>query len=53
VKTGANNRLKTMALQFDIALNPLPPGDYECQVTLLNPEGQKSAFWRAPVVLIP
>ncbi len=53
VKAGANNRLKTMPLEFSIALNPLPPGSYDCQVTILNPEGQKGAFWRAPVVLVP
>ncbi|HXR79224.1 MAG TPA: VWA domain-containing protein [Bryobacteraceae bacterium] len=53
IQTGAGNRLKTMVLRFNIALNPLPPGNYECQVSILNPEGQKSTFWRSPVVLIP
>lgn len=50
---GLNNRLKTMPLQFDIALNKLPPGKYDCQVTVLDPTGQKAAFWQAPVVLVP
>ncbi len=48
-----NNRLKTMPLSFSIALNQLPPGEYECQVTVLDPTGQKGAFWRAPVMLVP
>ncbi len=52
VKTAAANRLKTMALQFSIALNTLTPGEYDCQITVLNPEDQKAAFWRAPVVVI-
>jgi VWFA-related protein len=52
VRAGANNRLKTMPLQFSIALDALPPGNYDFQVTILNPEGQKGAFWRAPVVLV-
>jgi hypothetical protein len=52
VKTAADNRLKTMAFQFNIPLNTLTPGEYECQITILNPEGRKAAFWRAPVVLI-
>jgi hypothetical protein len=48
-----NNKLKTMPLAFEIPLNALPPAEYECQVTVLNPAGQKSAFWRAPVKLVP
>jgi len=53
VTDGMNNRLKTMPLSFSIALNQLPPGKYECQVTILNPTGQKGAFWRAPIMLVP
>ena len=53
VTAGMNNRLKTMPLNFSIAINQLPPGDYNCQVTVLDPTGQKAAFWRAPVVLVP
>jgi VWFA-related protein len=52
IKDGANNRLRTMSVQFTIALDRLAPGKYDCQVTILNPEGQKGAFWRAPVVLV-
>ena len=52
IKAPAANRLKTMSLSFDIALNALPPGDYVCQVSILNPDGQKGVFWRTPVVLI-
>jgi len=48
-----NNRLKTMALQFEIPLAALAPGKYDCQVTVVDPTGQKAAFWRAPVVLAP
>ena len=53
VKEGVNNRVRTMPLEFTIALNSLPPGKYDCQVTVLNPTSQKAAFWQAPVVLIP
>jgi VWFA-related protein len=52
VKDGANNRVKTMPLQFSIGLNSLAPGKYDCQVTVLDPETQKAAFWQAPVVLV-
>jgi VWFA-related protein len=53
VADGLNNHVKTMPLQFSIALNHLPPGVYECQINVLNPSGQKAAFWQAPVVLVP
>ena len=53
IKDGLNNRLKTMPVNFAIALNQLPPGDYTFQVTVLDPTGQKATFWRAPVVLVP
>ncbi len=53
VAAASNNRLKTMSLGFDIPLHALAPGKYECQVTVLDPVGDKAAFWQAPVVLIP
>jgi VWFA-related protein len=53
VTGGLNNRLKTMPLSFSIALHQLPPGEYFCQVTVLDPTGQRGAFWRAPVMLVP
>jgi hypothetical protein len=53
VTEGVNDRLKTMPLQFEIPLDKLAPGKYDCQVTVLNPTGQKAAFWQAPVVLVP
>jgi len=42
-----------MPLGFTIALNDLPPGKYDCQVTVLDPMGEKAAFWQVPVMLVP
>jgi hypothetical protein len=53
VVKGLDNRLKTMSLEFSIALHDLAPGSYDCQVSVLDPTGQKAAFWQAPIVLIP
>jgi VWFA-related protein len=52
VTEGLNNRLKTVPLKFSIALAKLPPGRYNCQVTVLDVKGQKAAFWQAPVMLV-
>jgi VWFA-related protein len=53
VADALNNRLKTVPLNFSIALNQLPPGQYDCQVTVLDPTGQKASFWRASVTIVP
>jgi VWFA-related protein len=44
---------KATPLRFVLSLDKLPPGQYDCQVTVLDPTGQKAAFWQAPIVVIP
>jgi len=34
-------------------LENLTPRRYDCQVTVLEPTGQKAAFWQAPIVVVP
>ncbi len=53
VKDGAANRLRTMPLRLSIPLTVVPPGKYDCQISVLNPAGNKSTFWRTPLVVIP
>ncbi|MEO8025698.1 MAG: VWA domain-containing protein [Bryobacteraceae bacterium] len=53
VKEALSNRLKTMPLKFSLSLAKLPPGEYNCQVTVLNPTSQKAAFFQVPVMLVP
>jgi VWFA-related protein len=48
-----NNSINTLPLRFTVGLEPLPPGEYECQITVLDPTGQKSAFWKAPITIVP
>ena len=52
VTEGNSNRIKTVPLKFSIALAKLPAGRYNCQVTVLDPTGQKANFWQAPVLLV-
>jgi hypothetical protein len=40
-------------LRFSIPLDKLETGRYDCQVTVLEPTGQKVAFWQAPIALVP
>ncbi len=49
----ATTELRTMPLAFSLRLGELPPGKYDCQVTVLDPTVQKAVFWRAPIMLVP
>lgn len=51
VAESLNNRLKTMPLKFSFPLQKIPPGEYVCQVTVLDPMGEKAAFWQGQVML--
>ena len=48
-----NTKLRTAPMQFAFALDKLEPGEYTCQVTVLDPKSRRSAYWQAPVMLIP
>ncbi len=48
-----DNRLNTVPLKLRFPLDKLAPGEYHCQVTILNPAAQKAAFWQAPILLLP
>ena len=53
VTTGLDAKTKAVSLRFSLPLTELPVGRYDCQVTVLQPDGEKAAFWRAPIVLVP
>lgn len=53
VVDGLNVKSKGVPLKFSLPLGKLAPGEYICQVTVLDPAGQKAAFWQASVMLIP
>ena len=48
-----DNELRTVPLRFSIPLSQLSPGKYDCQVTVLDPGGNKGTFWRAPMMVLP
>jgi len=53
ITEGLDVKSKALPLRFDLALDKLQPGEYNCQVTVLDTGGQKAAFWQAPVMLVP
>ena len=52
VTGGINERSKAVPISFSTSLSGVPPGRYDCQITVLEPGSQKIAFWRAPVVVV-
>ena len=46
-------KIKVFPLEFRFGLTQLDPGEYMCQVTVLNPEGKKATFWQTPVMIVP
>jgi VWFA-related protein len=53
VTEGIDNKLKTVPLRLSLSLAKLNPGKYDCQVSVIDPTGQRAAFWQAPVMLVP
>ncbi|SNT37961.1 VWFA-related domain-containing protein [Granulicella rosea] len=53
VTPAATSRLGMTPLSFTLSLGQLPPGDYDCQVTVLDPTGNRSSFWQAPILIVP
>jgi VWFA-related protein len=53
VTEGLVGKSKAVPLKFRVSLGQLQPGEYNCQVTVLDPTSQKAAFWTAPVMLVP
>jgi VWFA-related protein len=53
VVPAVDTKSKAVPLHFDVPLGGLSAGQYECQVTVIDPAGQKASFWKAPITVIP
>ena len=52
INSGMDARSKAIPMRLTAPLATLMPGDYECQVTVLDPATQKAAFWRAAIRIV-
>ena len=50
---GMDPKSKAVPIRFSVPLASIEPGRYECQVTVIDPETGKAAFWRMPLVVVP
>jgi VWFA-related protein len=53
VTPAANGKLASVPFTFDVSLSPLPPGEYQCQVTVIDPTDGKATFWQEPIRVAP
>ncbi len=52
VTEGLDPKSKALPLRFEVPLSKLQPGKYTCQVTVLDPNGQKFAVWRSSIAVM-
>ena len=44
---------RAIPIRLEVPPGQVQPGAYDCQVTVLDPEAARAAFWRAAIVLVP
>src|SRR4051812_3920016 len=52
VSEGPDPKTKAVPLRFSVPLESFATGRYDCQVTVIDPTGEKIVFWRAPIVIV-
>jgi BlaR1 peptidase M56 len=53
VTQGMDPKSRAVPLSLSIPLADLKPGEYTCQITVWSPIAQKTALWKAPIVIEP
>jgi VWFA-related protein len=53
VMDGLDPRSKAVPIRLSVPMDGLAPGRYDCQVSVLEPNGRKVAFWQAPIAVVP
>jgi hypothetical protein len=48
----SGSRLGLTPLNFNIDIHALTPGEYQCQVAVLDPSTSKVTFWRASIMMV-
>jgi hypothetical protein len=52
ITDGLDAKTKALPIRFSVPLSKLLAGRYTCQVSVLDPQAQKFAFWRGPIVML-
>jgi len=52
VTDGWEARIGAVPIRFTLSLGQLPLGPYDCQITVLDSDGGRAAFWRSSITLV-
>ena len=53
ITEGLEPRSKAVPVKLTIPLGDLQPGEYTCQITVLDTTAQKAAFWQSSIRVVP
>ncbi len=53
VVDGLDQRSKAVPIRITVPLDKLPPGRYDVQVAVMEPESRLVNFWQAPIAIVP
>jgi VWFA-related protein len=53
VTDGIARTSRAIPIRLSIPLQRLAPGRYDWQVSVIEPTGQKAAFWQTPIAIVP
>jgi hypothetical protein len=53
VHQGREGRAGAVPIAFHLPLEPLQPGGYTCQVSVLDPAKGAAAYWRGKILVVP
>ena len=48
----SSTRLGVVPLSFHVGLGSLAPGQYQCQISVLDPANHRAAFWQGSIMVI-
>lgn len=49
----STERLTAVPFSFTVPLDKLNNGEYDCQITVMDPTDSKTTFWRTPLRVVP
>lgn len=53
ITDGLDPRSKAVPIKLTLPLGDLQPGQYTCQITVLDTTAQKAAFWQSSILVVP
>jgi hypothetical protein len=52
IADGLDARSKAVPIKLTVPLSDLEPGEYTCQITILDTMAQKAAFWQSSILVV-